>query len=99
MSEQTFLLILSTTLVIIIVVLLSFLSAVLWQLVKIMREVRGIVNNMRQGSDALASDLSAVRSQVKSFILGRLNRFGSAPARRKTSAKTNSSESQPPAEE
>ena len=95
MSEQTFLLVLSTTLVVIIVVLLSFLSAVLWQLVKIMREVRGIMANMRQGSDALASDLASVRSHIKSFILDRISTFGSFSRKRKST----SSQSQPSEQE
>lgn len=96
MSEQTFLLILSVTLVTIIVILLSFLSAVLWQLVKILREVRGIVGNIRLGSDSLTSDLAALRSHIKSFIMGRMStRFGGSRSRRKSA----SSEPKPASEE
>lgn len=104
MSEQTFLLILSTTLVVIIVVLLSFLSAVLWQLVKIMREVRGIMANMRAGSDALTADLAGLRSHIKSFFLGQIaSRFGASSSRKRKSAASRqtaaSSESNPAVEE
>jgi hypothetical protein len=91
MSEQTFLLIVAVIMVVVFVGLLSFLSAVLWQLVKILREVRGIMANIRLGSDTLAEDIANVRSHIKTFILGRMaGRFG---ASRKKKRASNSSES------
>ena len=92
MSEQTFLLVLSSLLVIIIVAMLAFLSAVLWQLVKILREVRGIMANIRLGSDTLTNDLASLRSQLKSFVMGQVVRKFTSRARRKSADKSDSSE-------
>ena len=93
MSEQTFLLILSVLLVAVIVALLSFLSAVLWQLVKILREVRGIMSTVRLGSDSLAKDLSSLRSHIKTLLIGRLSRrFGAVRKRKNTSPESNAEE-------
>jgi hypothetical protein len=90
MSEQTFLLILSTVLVVIIVAMLGFLSAVLWQLVKILKEVRGIVSNIRLGSDTLASDLTNVRATIRSFVAGKFaERFTTRTRRKPRSSEPN----------
>jgi hypothetical protein len=87
MSEQTFLLILSTVLVVIIVALLGFLSAVLWQLVKILKEVRGIMSNIRLGSDTLTGDLANLRSHIKTFVMGQVaSKFASRRKRSKTAS-------------
>ncbi len=87
MSETAFLLVLSVLLVAIIMVLLSFLSAVLWQLVKILREVYGIMRVMHAGSETLSEDLSQVRSKViggvnaasKTIVALRRQAAGKAP--------------------
>jgi hypothetical protein len=94
MSEQTFLLLLSTVLVLIIVAMLGFLSAVFWQLVKILREVRGIMANLRTGSDTLGKDLASLRGNIIGGIAQVAGTFGRTRAKRKPSSKT-----QEPAEE
>ena len=84
MSEQTFLLIVATIMCIVFVVLLSFLSAVLWQLVKILREVRGIMANIRMGSDTFTTDLAKVRQQIINGVSAVAEKIGGVRTRKRT---------------
>ncbi|MGH7141245.1 MAG: hypothetical protein ACREGH_01245 [Minisyncoccia bacterium] len=91
MSEQTFLLVLSTILVVVIVVMLGSLSAALWQLVRILREIYGIVRNVHAGSEALSEDLSNIHGKVRRGVAAAAAGLG-ALSRRKRSSESESEE-------